>query len=122
MENFIHKELTYKIIGAAYEVYNALGSGFLEKVYENAMLIELESVGLKVQQQAPIKVTYNGKTIGEYFADLLVEEKVIVELKSVTELTSIHEVQLVNYLRATGMRVGLLINFGDKIKVKRKVL
>ncbi len=122
MENFIHKELTYKIIGAAYEVYNALGSGFLEKVYENAMLIELESVGLKVQQQAPIKVTYNGKTIGEYFADLLVEEKVIVELKSVTELTSIHEVQLVNYLRATGMRVGLLINFGDKIKVKRKIL
>ncbi len=122
MENFIHKELTYKIIGAAYEVYNALGSGFLEKVYENAMLIELESVGLKVQQQAPIKVTYNGKTIGEYFADLLVEEKVIVELKSVTELTSIHEVQLVNYLRATGMRVGLLTNFGDKIKVKRKVL
>ncbi len=86
------------------------------------MLIELESVGLKVQQQAPIKVTYNGKTIGEYFADLLVEEKVIVELKSVTELTSIHEVQLVNYLRATGMRVGLLTNFGDKIKVKRKIL
>jgi GxxExxY protein len=122
MDDFLHKEITHAIIGAAYRVYNTLGSGFLEKVYENALLIELESEGFKVQQQAPIKVIYNGKKIGEYFADLLVEEKVIVELKAVTEVTRAHEVQLINYLRATGIRVGLLINFGDKIIIKRKIL
>ena len=122
MNGFLHKEITHAIIGAAYRVYNTLGSGFLEKVYENALLMELESEGFKVEQQAPIKIIYNGKVIGEYFADLLVEDKVIIELKAVTEIARAHEVQLINYLRATGIRVGLLINFGYKIVIKRKIL
>ena len=122
MEEFLHKDITHSIIGAAYKVYNTLGSGFLEKVYENALCMEIELMGLEVERQAPIKVLYKGKVVGEYFADLLVEKNIIVELKAVTELNRTHEVQLVNYLRATGLRVGLLINFGDKILIRRKVL
>ncbi len=122
MEEFLHKDITHSIIGAAYKVYNTLGSGFLEKVYENALYMEIELLGLEVERQAPIKVLYKGKVVGEYFADLLVEKNIIVELKAVTELNRAHEVQLVNYLRATGLRVGLLINFGDSILIRRKVL
>lgn len=122
MEEFLHKDITHSIIGAAYKVYNTLGSGFLEKVYENALCMEIEILGLEVERQAPIKVLYKGKVVGEYFADLLVEKNIIVELKAVTELNRAHEVQLVNYLRATGLRVGLLINFGDSILIRRKVL
>ena len=96
-----HKELTEKIIGAAYTVYNTLGWGFLEKVYENAMAIELQKMGIKITQQSPIKVLYKGTVVGDYTADLLVEDKVIVELKAIKELAKIHEVQLVNYLAAT---------------------
>lgn len=117
---FQDKELTENIIGSAYTVHRNLGKGFLEKVYENAMVIELRELGLSVQQQTPIKVNYKGKIIGEYYADLIIENKVICELKSVETILKPHEVQLVNYLTATGKDTGLLINFSDKVTVKRK--
>ena len=116
-----HQELTEKIIGAAYNAYNTLGFGFLEKVCENALAVELSNAGLRVDQQYPVPVTYDGELVGDYVADLLVEGKVIVEVKGVSSLESAHEVQLVNYLKATGVEVGLLINFGRKVEAKRKV-
>ena len=116
----INDELTEKIIGAAYKVFNALGAGFLEKVYEKAMVIELRKSGLNVERQKPIKVYYEGELIGDYYADLYVNNQVIVELKAVEELCKAHEQQLVNYLVATKIDTGLLINFGSSVKVKRK--
>ena len=113
-------ELTQKIIGCAYAVHNALGSGFLEKVYENALGIELLKAGLKVRQQEPVSVRYDGHVVGEYLVDLLVEEQIVVEVKAVRTLDRAHEVQLVNYLTATGHDIGLLINFGPSVHVKRK--
>ena len=116
-------DITYAINGAVFEVNNILGSGFLEKVYENALLVELKSRGLKVKNQVPIKVSYKGEVVGEYAADLLVEDKVIVELKTVENLDRAHEAQLLNYLKATGLQVGLLINFKHKkADIKRMVL
>ena len=112
--------LTQIIIGCAFKVHNTLGPGFLEQVYENAMCIELANQELHAKQQAPITVTYDGQIVGEYFADLWVEDCVIVELKAVQKLTKQHEVQLVNYLTATGVDTGLLLNFGDSVQVKRK--
>jgi len=120
--NYKHIDLTEKIIGCAYKVYNELGAGFIEKVYENALMIELKNEGLAAQQQYPVKVYYQEILIGDYVADIVVEDKVIVELKAVSHLTKAHEVQLVNYLKATKLEVGLLINFGDEISIKRKVL
>ena len=117
-----HKDLTAKIIESAYKVHNTLGFGFLESVYQNALLIELEKAGLKAHKEAPIKVFYNEKIVGDYVADIIVEDKVILELKSVKELHPAHEAQLTNYLKATGVEVGLLINFGgERVDVKRKV-
>jgi len=113
-------DLTSKIIAAAYKVHKTLGSGFLEKVYENSMMIELGKAGLKVEQQARINVIYEGHSVGDYFADLFVESAVIVECKAMTALAREHEVQLVNYLTATGIDIGLLINFGQSVQVKRK--
>lgn len=113
-------KITETIIGCAYRVHQTLGHGFLEKVYENALRIELQEAGLQVQQQVPIQVWYHGHPVGEYFADLLVEGRVIVEIKAVRELTKEHEVQLVHYLTATGIEDGLLINFGPSVQVKRK--
>ncbi|HZK43215.1 MAG TPA: GxxExxY protein [Syntrophomonadaceae bacterium] len=121
-ENYLYNEITEKIIGCVYKVYNHLGSGFLEKVYENALKIELEHENLKVQQQYPIKVYYKDTVIGEYFADLFIEDKIIIELKIAKEINKIHEVQLVNYLKATGIRVGLLINLNNGVKIKRKIV
>ncbi len=121
MENLKYSDVTGKIIKAFYKVYNTLGYGFLEKVYENALTLELGETGLIVFQQQPIKVFYNGKKVGDYFADLVVEEVVIVELKSVEKLAKIHEAQLLNYLKATEIEVGLLLNFGAKAEYKRKV-
>jgi GxxExxY protein len=112
--------LTQQIIGCAYKVHNTLGPGFLEKVYENALRIELEKLGLRVKQQEPINVTYDGQLIGEYYADLWINERVVVELKAVQALVKEHEVQLVNYLTAAGVNDGLLINFGPSVQVKRK--
>jgi len=113
-------DLTQKIIGCAYTVHNKLGPGFLEKVYENALRIELEKLGLVVKQQEPINVTYDGQVVGEYYADLWVDERVVVELKAAQTLVKQHEVQLVNYLTATGINNGLLLNFGPSMQVKRK--
>ncbi len=116
-----YHELTEKIIGGAYKVYNTIGSGFLESVYEKCLLIELEKIGLKGESQKPINVFYDGHEVGDFVADIVVEGKVIVELKAVRQILPIHEVQLVNYLAATGIDVGLLINFGEKsVSVKRK--
>ena len=115
------KDLTAKIIECAYQVHNTLGFGFLESVYQNALMIELEKAGLKAQKEVPIKVFYDKKVVGDYVADIVIEDKVILELKSVKELHPAHEAQLTNYLKATGIEVGLLINFAESVKVKRKV-
>lgn len=120
--NYKHTELTEKIIGCAYKVYNQLGAGFLEKIYESALMIELKCIGLSAEQQYPVKVYYNEILIGEYVADIVVEGLVIIELKAVNNIVNAHEVQLVNYLKATKIEVGLLINFGDQITIKRKIL
>ncbi len=115
-------EITEKIIGCAYEVANGLGSGFLEKVYENAMRIELQRAGLAVLQQHPILVNWRGELVGDYCADLLVEGCVIVELKAVKAFDDVHMAQCLNYLKATGLHICLLINFGKpQIEVKRVV-
>jgi GxxExxY protein len=116
-----HTDVTEKIINAFYTVYNTLGYGFLEKVYRNAMTIELRQSGLAVVPEAPIQVYYEDHLVGEYFADLLVAEAVIVELKAVRQLAEEHEAQLLNYLKATPYEVGLLLNFGPKPGIKRKV-
>lgn len=121
MDNYKHSELTEKIIKAFYRVYNTLGYGFLEKVYENALFIELESIGLNVKKQEPIKVYYEEKEVGVYFTDLIVSDIIIVELKAAESLSEEHESQLINYLKATDIEVGLLLNFGKKPEVKRKV-
>ncbi len=121
-DKYLHGSITEKIIAAAYTVYNNLGAGFLEKVYEKAMEIELRKQGLVAVTQFPIKVYYDNNIIGDYFADILVENCIIVELKAINEISKVHETQLVNYLKATGLKVGLIINFGDTISIKRKVL
>ncbi len=116
-------KITYIINGAIFEVNRILGPGFLEKVYENALLIELRERGLRAENQVPIEVNYKGTNVGEYIADLLVEDKVIVELKTVEKLTKLHEAQLLNYLKATDHKVGLLVNFQNKkAEIKRMVL
>lgn len=116
-----HVEITEKVINAFYKVYNTLGYGFLEKVYENALLIELRSMGMIVEQQRRVKVFYKGLVVGDYYADLLLEEKVIIELKAYEKINEQNEFQLINYLKATGIEVGLLMNFGKKPEFKRKV-
>jgi GxxExxY protein len=115
-----YEELTSQIIQAAFKVHNTLGAGFLEKVYEKAMIIELEEMGLAVETQFPIPVYYRDELVGDYYADLFVEECIIVELKAVENIHPLHEVQLVNYLAGTGIDNGLLINFGSSVKIKRK--
>lgn len=115
-------DVTYAINGAVFEVSRILGPGFLEKVYQNALLIELKKRGLKVQNEVPINVFYKEEVVGQYIADILVEERVIVELKTVEKLDKVHEAQLLNYLKATGIRVGLLVNFKHtKAEIKRMV-
>lgn len=112
--------LTYTVIGCAYKVHNVLGAGFLEKVYENALRIELEKLGLVIKQQEPLKVYYEGYCVGEYFPDLWIENQLIIEIKAILTLSKEHEVKLVHYLTATGIDDGLLINFGPSVQVKRK--
>lgn len=117
-----HQELTREIIKAAQNVHNSLGNGFLEKVYHNAMVLELRKMGLDVAYEKPISVYYDGQTIGEYFADIVVADKVILEIKAVQAVNAVHEAQLVNYLlKATNIEVGLLLNFGKSLEVKRKI-
>ena len=119
-QDFKYKELTEKIIEIFYRVYNKLGYGFLEKVYENAMMIELKKEGFSAVSQYAIKVFYEGEVIGEYYADILVDNNVIVEIKAAKSLVKENEAQLLNYLKATDIEVGLLVNFGTKPEVKRK--
>jgi GxxExxY protein len=121
IDNYKHSEITEKVIKAFYKVYNTLGYGFLEKVYENALFVELDAIGLTVNKQAPISVYYEDKEVGTYFADLIVEGLVIIELKACEYLCDEHELQLINYLKATEIEVGLLLNFGKKPELKRKV-
>ena len=116
-----HQELTEKIIKIYYKVYNTLGYGFLEKIYENAMMIEFRKTALPAVSQSPIKVVYDDEIIGEYFADILIDKKVIIEIKSAKNLTVDHEAQLLNYLKATKIEVGLLLNFGPEPEIKRRV-
>ena len=116
----IEKELTGKIISAFYDVYNELGYGFLEKVYENALCNELTERGIPCKKQQPIKVFYKEKEVGSYYADIIVEDKIILELKA-SDLCEEHEYQLLNYLKATDIEVGLLLGFGKKPVFKRKV-
>lgn len=117
-----HKELTEKIIACAFRVYNKMGSGFVESVYEKCLIIELMKAGLPIEAQKSINVFYDGEHVGEFIADIIVNDTVILELKAVKQLARAHEVQLVNYLTATGKPVGLLINFGEaNVAIKRKL-
>lgn len=116
-----YEEITHKIIGAAYKVFNALGFGFLESVYKKAMIIELAKGNLRVEAEKPLKVYYDNQVVGDFYTDLFVEDAIIVELKSVKNLAKEHEVQLVNYLNGLKKDIGLLINFGPTgVVVKRK--
>ncbi len=116
-------EITFRINGAVFEVNQVLGSGFLEKVYENAMMIELKERGLRAERQVPIKVGYKGHEVGDYIADIVVEGQVILELKAVGSIEKVHEAQLLNYLKATGFKIGLLVNFTyPKAEIKRFIL
>lgn len=117
----IEKQLTSQIIKAFYKVYNTLGYGFLEKVYETALFLELSEMGFKVEVQKPIDVYYSEKVVGEYFADLIVEDKVILEIKVAEAISKAHESQTINYLRATNIEVGLILNFGPSATFKRMV-
>ena len=117
-----YKKITETIIGCAYRVYNKMGFGFLESVYEKCLLIEMRKVGLDMEPQKPITVYYEGKVVGQFIADIIVNDAVIIELKSVRRIIKAHEVQLVNYLVAPGKPVGLILNFGEKkVEIKRKV-
>lgn len=113
-EGLLHGDLTYKIIGIGMQVHSTLGHGFLEKVYENSMLVALRSAGIFSEQQVPIKVVFEGVIVGDYFADILVEKTGILELKACERITDIHKAQALNYLKATGINLALILNFGAK--------
>ena len=120
-KKLLHSSITDKIIKTFYNVYNSLGYEFLEKVYENSMIIELLKMDCNVNQQKNIKVFYDGKQVGDYYADLIVNNLIIVELKAAENLCPEHETQLINYLKATDLEVGLLLNFGKKSEFRRKI-
>ena len=120
--NFVASGLSRVVIGAFYRTYNELGYGFLESVYENALAMELDAAGLCWERQVPIDVRYQDKVVGIFRADFVVERKLILETKAVDTLNPAHEAQLLNYLKATGIRLGLLLNFGPKAQVRRRVL
>jgi GxxExxY protein len=121
--NFDHKELTYQIIAAAFEVHNVLGDGFLENVYEKSLVKELDSKGVKTETKASIMVRYKGAEVGLYYDDVIVNDEIILELNVVENLNKAHEAQLLNCLKATNKKIGMLINFGkDKVEYKRFVL
>ena len=123
LNKIIYKELSYKIMGAAMEVHNELGTGFLEKVYENSLVLSLKNKGLKVKQQYPIKVKFSGKVVGDYIADVLVEDKLILELKILKNISNIHKAQAFNYLKATGLKLAIIINFKkERLETERVVL
>lgn len=117
----LHKELTDEILHAFYQVHFKLGFGFLEKVYKNALFYELTTMGLKCETEKPINVYYNQKVVGVFYADIVVEDKVILELKAVESICKEHEYQLINYLKACNLEIGLLLNFGKKAELKRVI-
>ena len=121
IDNYKHSDITELVIKAFYNVYNKLGYGFLEKVYEKALVIECKKLGLNCLSQCPIEVFYDNEVVGFYIADMIVNQFVIVEIKAASAITAEHETQLVNYLKATEIEVGLLLNFGKKPEFKRKV-
>lgn len=121
MGAYLHAEVTERIIHCFYKVYNGLGFGFLKKVYERAMMIELRHAGLSARSQQPVTVYYRGENVGDYSSDIVVEDLIILELKAASALLEEHESQLVNYLRATDIEVGLLLNFGKKPEIRRKI-
>ncbi|MBI5026148.1 MAG: GxxExxY protein [Nitrospirae bacterium] len=120
-KKFLYEDITERIIRCFYNVYDELGGGFLESVYEKALMIELGSIGLRADTQKNFNVSYKNHLVGEFKADIIVEDKIIIEIKAVTNLISQHEAQLINYLKATGIKVGLLVNFGDKLEFKRRI-
>ena len=120
-KKFLYQDLTKNIINCIYEVYNILGIGFLETVYHKALLEELKIKKLKVNNEKIIEIHYKGNLVGEYKADIIVDDKVIIEIKAVSQLQKHHEAQLLNYLKATGIKVGLLVNFGEKFEIKRRI-
>jgi GxxExxY protein len=117
----LKKDLTDRVLGAFYDVYNALGHGFLESVYENALALTLEESGLAVAKQYPIEINFKGRRIGEFRADLLIEQSLIIEIKAQQSLAPVNEAQLLNYLKATGIPIGLLLNFGPRPQFKRRI-
>lgn len=123
MAELLHEDLTFQVLAAAFEVHNTLGRGFLEVIYQRSLLHELHSRGIKAEAEKKISVRYKELVVGEYFADILVNDDVIVELKAVEYLNRAHEAQVLNYLKATGVKLGLLINFGgDRVEHKRLIL
>lgn len=123
MTEILYKDLSYKIMNAVFKVHNILGMGFLEKVYENALMIELNNRNIKCVQQCPVEIYYNEQLVGNYIADILVENKIILEIKAVQALNEIHEAQVMNYLHATKIKLGILLNFANnKVEYKRIVL
>ncbi|MBK8195055.1 MAG: GxxExxY protein [Lewinellaceae bacterium] len=118
---YLHQDLTDRIIQCFFKVYNHLGFGFLEKVYQNALFYEIQRAGMKTEAQKPIKVFYDTLLVGEYYADLVVNDLVILELKAAESIALEHELQLINYLKATDMEIGLLLNFGQKPGIRRKI-
>ncbi|MHC4233294.1 MAG: GxxExxY protein [Planctomycetota bacterium] len=113
-EELIHKELVYEVVGCAMKVHRELGYGFLEKVYENSMMVLLNKKSIKAKQQFPVPVHFENVIVGEYFADFMIEDKILVELKTVEKIANVHFAQVLNYLKATGIKLGLLINFGPR--------
>ncbi len=120
-EKIIYKDLSYKLVGLAMEVHTELGSGFLEKVYENALMIMFEENGIKAEQQVPIKVRFHDRVVGDYIADIVIEDSIILELKAAEKLIPIHKAQTLNYLKATNLKLAILLNFG-KYKLEHKRL
>ena len=122
-KDFKYKEITEMILNAAFEVHNTLGCGFLEKVYENALVYELRLRGYKVEAQKGIQVNYKGQIVGGYISDLIIEDKIVIELKTVEEVSKVHKAQLLNYLKATGYEVGLVLNFAKpRLEYKRLIM
>ena len=122
MNKILYKDISEKIIGAFYSVYNEFGNGFLESVYEKALIIEFTERNLSAEAQKSLVVKYHNQLIGEFRADIVVENKIIIEVKAVSQVNRSHEAQLLNYLKVTGLRVGFLVNFGKQLEFKRRVL
>jgi len=121
-DKILYKDLSYKIVGLAMEVHNKLGYGFLEKVYENALMVLLHKEGIKAEQQAPISVYFGGEVVGDYYADILIDKKLILELKIAGNIADVHRAQTLNYLKATGLRLAIILNFGkERLEYERLV-